>query len=138
MAPPKKPKAQSDFKGVRLLRSGRYAAELRYWLGKFVSPDLAARAYNIAGRRLGVPSTKLNFPDITCLQDAVFVGPPMKKKIKTRVVTCKERLNIEENDDEAMTRFARENPQYVQYEQEFFLKHKMDMKKKSVEARRIG
>ena len=137
--PRKKTKAASGFKGVRARPSGRWSAELqhegmRYYLGTYDSPDLAARAYDAAGWRLGVPREQLNDPSITCLQDAIFVAPPMPSKVKTRLVKKKEEpARVLETDDEAMARFAREHPEYVQYEQEFFWKREQEMKKKKVD-----
>ncbi|KAI4973569.1 hypothetical protein ZWY2020_041350 [Hordeum vulgare] len=74
MASPKKMKARFGYKGVRVRPSGRWSTELqhesvRYYLGAFNTADLAARAYDIAGWRLGVPREELNFPDITSLQN---------------------------------------------------------------------
>ncbi|KAE8797546.1 ap2-containing protein [Hordeum vulgare] len=126
MAPPKKTKASSSYKGVRVRPSGRWSAELqhesvRYYLGTLDTADLVARAYDIVGWRLGVPREELNFPDITSLQDAIFVGPPMKNRVKTRLVKKKEEpTRVIETDDEAMARFAREHPEYVRYERGFF------------------
>ncbi|KAE8798009.1 hypothetical protein D1007_26740 [Hordeum vulgare] len=139
MASPKKMKARFGYKGVRVRPSGRWSAELqhesvRYYLGAFNTADLAARAYDIAGWRLGVPREELNFPDITSLQNAIFVEPPMKNWVKTRLVKKKEEpTRVIETDDEAMAQFAWEHPEYVQYEREFFWKREMEKKKKKLD-----
>ncbi|KAE8767905.1 ap2-containing protein [Hordeum vulgare] len=106
-----------------------------YYLGTFDTANLDARAYDVAGWRLGVPREDLNFPDITSPQDAIFVGPPMKNRVKTRLVKKKEKLaRVIETDDEAVARFAREHPEYVQYKREFFWKREIEKKKKLGES----
>ncbi|KAE8771814.1 putative AP2 protein [Hordeum vulgare] len=70
MASPKKTKASSGYKGARVRPSGRWSAELQhervcYYLGTFDTVDLAARAYDVARWRLGIPREEINFPDIT-------------------------------------------------------------------------
>ena len=124
--PPNDTKAASGFKGVRARPSGRWSAELQhesmhYNLGTYDSADMASRAYDVAGWRLGVPREQLNDPSITCLQEAIFVAPPMQSKVKTRLVKKKEEpTRVVKTDEESMARLAREHPEYVQYEQEFF------------------
>ncbi|KAE8809385.1 ap2-containing protein [Hordeum vulgare] len=87
---------------------------MHYYLGTFDTADLAARAYDVAGWRLGVPQEDLNFPDITSLRDAIFINPLMKNWVKTRLVKKKEEsARVIETDDEAMAWFAREHPEYM-------------------------
>ncbi|KAI4963275.1 hypothetical protein ZWY2020_015122 [Hordeum vulgare] len=112
----KKEKASSGYKGVQVRLSGRWSAELqqerlRYYLGTFDTINLAARAYDVVGCRLGVPQEELKFPDITSLQDAIFVGPPMKNRVKTRLVKKEESARVIETDAEALARVAREPPE---------------------------
>ena len=55
----------------------------------------------------------------------------MQSKVKTRLVKKKEEpARVLETDDESMARFAREHPEYVQYEQEFFWKREHEKKTK--------
>ncbi|CAM0901612.1 unnamed protein product [Alopecurus aequalis] len=117
MSPTKKPTAKSGFKGVRFWPSGRFAAELqhdgmRYWLSTFKTADLAARAYDVVGWKLGIPPEELNFKDMDNLQDAIFVAPPTKK-MKTRPLRSQQQPTVWESDEEAVARFARENPKLV-------------------------
>ena len=40
---------------------------MRYYLGTYDSADMASRAYDVAGWRLGVLREHLNDPSITCM-----------------------------------------------------------------------
>uniref|UniRef100_A0A8I6X8I0 AP2/ERF domain-containing protein n=1 Tax=Hordeum vulgare subsp. vulgare TaxID=112509 RepID=A0A8I6X8I0_HORVV len=117
MAPKKTPKGKSGFFGVRLKPSGNWGVEFsdawrRWWIGTYPSAHEAC----------------------ACLQR----GDGIKmKEITTKKKTTKKPsvvVKARETDEEAMTRFAREHPEYVQAELEHYWKREAEQKKKEDEV----
>jgi hypothetical protein len=84
--------------------------------------------------RFGHLRHEKNFPEIENREHAEFVGP---KNLTIRLIKEKKKkpgihIAPSESDEVAMARFARENPQYVQNEMEFYWKRDLERKKKQV------
>ncbi|KAE8779080.1 AP2-containing protein [Hordeum vulgare] len=128
MAPKKTPKGKSGFFGVRQKPSGNWGVEFsdagsHWWIDTYPSVHEAARAYDVAVWHAGRPREHLNFPEIESrLEEEMLVPHGIKmKEITTKNKTTKKPsvlVNADETDEEAMARFARENPEYVQAELE--------------------
>ena len=144
MAPKKTPKGKSGFFGVRQKPSGNWGVEFsdagrRWWIGTYPSAHEAARAYDVAVWRAERPREHLNFPEIESRVEAEMLVPQgiKMKEITTKKKTTKKPsvvVNAGETDEEAMARFAREHPEYVQAELEHYWKREAEQKKKEDEA----
>ncbi|KAI5006389.1 ethylene-responsive transcription factor ERF084-like [Hordeum vulgare subsp. vulgare] len=134
MALKKTPKGKSGFFGVRQKPSGNWGVEFsdvgrRWWIGTYPSTHEATRAYDVAMWRAERPREHLNFPEIESRVEAKMLVP---QGIKMKDITMKKPsvvVNAGETDEEAMARFAREHPEYVQGELEHYWKREAEQKK---------
>uniref|UniRef100_M8C3Q4 Putative LRR receptor-like serine/threonine-protein kinase n=1 Tax=Aegilops tauschii TaxID=37682 RepID=M8C3Q4_AEGTA len=130
LAPKKTPKGKSGFFGVRQKPSGNWGVEFsdagrRWWIGTYPSAHEAARAYDVAVWRAERPRSHLNFLEIESRAKAEMLVPQginMKKSTTKKKKTKKPSVVVSagETDEEAMARFAREHPEYVQAELEYY------------------
>nr|XP_020201394.1 ethylene-responsive transcription factor 2-like [Aegilops tauschii subsp. strangulata] len=136
MAPKKTPKGKSGFFGVRQKPSGNRGVEFsdagrRWWIGTYPSAHEAACAYDVAVWRAERPRSHLNFPEIETRAEAEMLVP---QGINMKEITTKKKktkkpsvvVSAGETDEEAMARFAREHPEYVQAELEYYWKYFSD------------
>ncbi|XP_048533716.1 ethylene-responsive transcription factor RAP2-2-like [Triticum urartu] len=140
MAPKKTPKGKSAFFGVRQKPSGNFGVEFsdagrRWWIGTYPSAHEAARAYDVAVWRAERPREHLNFPEIKSQAEAEMLVPQgiKMKEIPTKKKTMKKPsvvVSVGETDKEAIARFAREHPEYVQAKLEYYWKREEEQKKK--------
>ncbi|KAF7074116.1 hypothetical protein CFC21_079026 [Triticum aestivum] len=139
MTPKKTPKGKSGFFGVRQKPSGNWGVEFsdagrRWWIDTYPSAHEAARAYDAAVWRAERPREHLNFPEIESRAEAEMLVP---QGIKMKEITTKKKMTKKssvvvdagETDEEAMARFAREHPEYVQAELEYYWKREAEQKK---------
>ncbi|KAF7024072.1 hypothetical protein CFC21_036482 [Triticum aestivum] len=140
MAPKKTPKGKSGFFGVRQKPSGNWGVEFsdagrRWWIGTYPSAHEAVRAYDVAVWRAERPRSHLNFSEIESRAKAEM---PMLQGINMKEITTKKKktkkpsvvVSAGETDEEAIVRFAREHPEYVQAEMEYYWKREAEQKKK--------
>ncbi|XP_020157573.1 ethylene-responsive transcription factor 1-like [Aegilops tauschii subsp. strangulata] len=129
MPPKMTPKSKMGFFTMRPKASGKFGIEFsdagfRFWLDTYTTADKDTRAYDGAVWRAGRPKMDLNFPKIETRADAEFFVPegirmeeiPKKKTEKRPLIV----VGSDDSDEAAMVRFAQENPEYVQAEQEYF------------------
>uniref|UniRef100_A0A8I6XG54 AP2/ERF domain-containing protein n=1 Tax=Hordeum vulgare subsp. vulgare TaxID=112509 RepID=A0A8I6XG54_HORVV len=132
------PKGKSGFFGVRQKPSGNWGVEFfdagsRWWISTYPSAHESARAYDVAVWRAERPREHLNFPEMEIRVEAEMLVPQgiKMKEITTKKKTTKKPsvvVNVGETDEEAMERFAREHPEYVQAEQEHYWKREAEQK----------
>ncbi|XP_048563681.1 ethylene-responsive transcription factor ERF010-like [Triticum urartu] len=140
MSPKKTPKGKSGFFGVRQKPSGNWGVEFsdagrRWWIGTYPSAHEVARAYDVAVWRAERPRSHLKFPEIESRAEAEILVP---QGINMKEITMKKKktkkpsvvVSAGETDEEAMARFAREHPEYVQAEIEYYWKREAEQKKK--------
>ncbi|KAF7098122.1 hypothetical protein CFC21_099889 [Triticum aestivum] len=130
MAPKKTPKGKSGFFGVRQKPFGNWGVGFsdtgrRWWIDTYPSAHEAACAYDVAVWRAERPRSHLNFPKIESRAEAEMLVPQginMKKIMTKKKKTKKPSVVVSagETDEEAMARFAREHPEYVQAELEYY------------------
>ncbi|XP_020190079.1 ethylene-responsive transcription factor ERN1-like [Aegilops tauschii subsp. strangulata] len=142
MAPKKTSKGKSGFFGVRQKPSENWGVEFsdagrRWWIDTYPSAHEATRAYDVVVRRAKRPRSHLNFPEIKTRAEAEMLVPQginMKeittKKKKTKKLSVV--VSAGETDEEAMARFAREHPEYVQVDLEYYWKREAEQKKKGL------
>ncbi|KAF7002183.1 hypothetical protein CFC21_017696 [Triticum aestivum] len=133
------PRGKSGFFGVRQKPSGNWGVEFsdagrRWWIDTYPSAHEAARAYDMAVWRAERPRSHLNFLEIESRAEAELLVPQgiNMKEITTKKKTKKPSVVVSagKTDEEAMARFARENPEYVQAEMEYYWKCEAEQKKK--------
>ncbi|XBI26530.1 hypothetical protein VPH35_051220 [Triticum aestivum] len=140
MAPKKTPKGKSGFFGVRQKPSGNWGVEFsdarrRWWIDTYPSAHEAAHAYDMAVWRAERPRSHLNFSEIESRAVAEMLVPQGidMKEITTKKKKTKKPLVVVSAggaDEEAMARFAREHPEYVQAEMEYYWKREAEQKQK--------
>ncbi|XP_044960857.1 ethylene-responsive transcription factor ERF084-like [Hordeum vulgare subsp. vulgare] len=144
MAPKKTPKGKSGFFGVRQKPSGNWGVEFSdagrcWWIDTYPSAHEVVRAYDVAVWHAERPREHLNFLEIESRVEAEMLVPQgiKMKEITTKKTATKKPsvvINAGETDEEAIARFAREHPEYVQAELEHYWKREAEQKKKEDEA----
>ncbi|KAI4984361.1 hypothetical protein ZWY2020_057712 [Hordeum vulgare] len=139
MVSKKMPKGMSGFFSVRQKPSDKWGVEFSdvgrcWWIDTYPSAHEAVRAYDVAVWRAERPREHLNFPQIESRVEAEIL---VLQNIKMKEITTKKSsvvVHASETDEEAMARFPREHPEYVQAELEHYSKCEAEHKKKEDEA----
>jgi hypothetical protein len=121
-------RSSTDYHGVRLRPSGRWASEItrggeRFWLRTFESAELAARAYDVMVWRYDGGAGPWNFFDVDNLAAAEFVAPPFSvvTRAEERAVRREYmRMSIRNRDEAEMATFHAAHPQHVAEELDFY------------------
>lgn len=135
-------RSSTGFRGVRLRLSGRWSAEItqnsvRWWMGTFDAPELAAGAFDVAVWRFGRPRAELNFPDVRSLQEAEFLAPEVRMVTREQELENRRavvQLRIRRDDEAAMERLRREHPELVQAQMEFDAERDAKMRARTSQA----
>ncbi|KAI4971380.1 hypothetical protein ZWY2020_002294 [Hordeum vulgare] len=139
MAPKKTPKGKSGFFGVRQKPSGNWGVEFSdagrcWWINTYPSAHEVVRAYDVAVWHAERPREHLNFLEIEKIESRVEAEMLVPQGIKMKEITRKKTMtkkpsvviNVGKTDEEAMARFAREHPEYVQAELEHYWKREAE------------
>ncbi|KAK1677178.1 hypothetical protein QYE76_038026 [Lolium multiflorum] len=115
--PPRR-RGSSGFRGVRARPNGRFYTEMRadgfrLTLGTYNTPELAARAYDVAAWRFRRLQRDMNFPDVESLEEAKFLAPApclVDDEDRRRPRQVQRRIAIAEHDEELMRQWRAQFP----------------------------
>ncbi|KAM0901272.1 hypothetical protein ACQ4PT_020100 [Festuca glaucescens] len=143
--PPRRasPLGSTSFRGVRARPSGNYATDIQaagmwVWIGTFLTPHEAARAY-AAAWRFGHSCGWLNFPKIKSREEAEMLTPPpllVTREDQLRYRRALKRLVITEADERAMAEWRCNPPEDVEEEKAFWHEKKAERKRERDEKKR--
>ncbi|CAM8984379.1 unnamed protein product [Rhodiola kirilowii] len=118
---------EKRYKGIRMRKWGKWVAEIRepnkrtrIWLGSYVSPIAAARAYDTAVFLLRGPTARLNFPESVFVDDAVndLSAATVRKRateVGSRVDAYEAALRSVDSVSESGKRFVARKPDLNRY-----------------------